>query len=190
MAVAGAGPWLGCASRPWHFWIPSVKCYNTAMSLIDCPECGIEVSAQATFCPRCGFPVKKAGGRAPANAQGLPTIPLTSLDVTKSLIGRLVFGGLLLASGIGFDAPPVVMLALVAWGSGVPIYLKARKAARIGAGPGLPGIDEELTRQLLEAKNQGLQQLSDIDRNATRIAELEERLEFMERLLARQRDEG
>ena len=160
------------------------------MPLIDCPECGIEVSAQATFCPRCGFPVKKAAGRTAADSHGLPTIPLTSLDVTKSLIGRLVFGGLLFASGIGFDAPPVVLLALVAWGSGVPLYLKARKAVRLGAGQNTNAVDEELARQLLEARNQGLQHLADIDRNATQIAELEERLEFMERLLARQRDEG
>lgn len=159
------------------------------MPLIDCPECGIEVSAQATFCPRCGFPVKRAGGRAAAEAHGMPTIPLTSLDVTKSLIGRLVFGGLLFASGIGFDAPPVILLALVAWGSGVPLYLKARKVVRLGTGQSAKAIDEDVARQLLEARNQGVQQLAEIDRNATQIAELEERLEFMERLLARQREE-
>jgi hypothetical protein len=160
------------------------------MPLIDCPECGIEVSAQATFCPRCGFPVKKAGARAVADAHGMPTIPLTSLDVTKSLIGRLVFGGLLFASGIGFDAPPVIMLALVAWGSGVPLYLRARKAVRLGMGQSAKALDDDVAAQLLEARNQGLQQLAEIDRNATQIAELEERLEFMERLLARQREEG
>lgn len=120
----------------------------------------------------------------------MPTIPLTSLDVTKSLIGRLVFGGLLFASGIGFDAPPVILLALVAWGSGVPLYLKARKVVRLGTGQSAKAIDEDVARQLLEARNQGVQQLAEIDRNATQIAELEERLEFMERLLARQREEG
>jgi hypothetical protein len=160
------------------------------MPLIDCPECGIDVSGHATFCPRCGFPVKKAGGRAATGTHGLPTIPLTSLDVTKSLIGRLVFGGLLFASGIGFDAPPVIMLALVAWGSGLPLYLKARKEVRLAGGQSAKVIDDNVAHQLLEAKNQSLQQLAEIDRNATQIAELEERLEFMERLLARQRDEG
>jgi hypothetical protein len=161
------------------------------MPLIDCPECGLAVSAQATFCPRCGFPVKKAGSRHAGDAaRGMAEIPLTSLDVTKSLIGRLVFGGLVLACGIGFDAPPVVMLALVAWGSGIPLYLKARKAARLGATPAAGALDPDLTRQLLEAKTLATQQISDIERNAGQIADLEERIEFMERLLARQREEG
>jgi hypothetical protein len=117
------------------------------MPLIDCPECGLAVSAQATFCPRCGFPVKKAGSRHAGDAaRGMAEIPLTSLDVTKSLIGRLVFGGLVLACGIGFDAPPVVMLALVAWGSGIPLYLKARKAARLGATPAAGALDPSRSR--------------------------------------------
>jgi len=117
-------------------------------------------------------------------------VPLTSLDLTRSLIGRLVFGGLVLASGIGFEAPPVVLLALVAWGSGIPLYLKARKAMRLGiqAPPGELG--PEVAQQLLEARAQTAEQVSAIERNATQIQDLEERVEFMERLLARQREEG
>jgi hypothetical protein len=116
-------------------------------------------------------------------------VPLTSLDLTRSLIGRLVFGGLVLASGIGFDAPPVVLLAFVAWGSGIPLYLKARKAARLGIPPasGLP--DPELATQLLEARSQAAEQVAATERNATQLQDLEERVEFMERLLARQREE-
>jgi len=161
------------------------------MPFIHCPECGLEVSAQATFCPRCGYPVAKVGRRqADRAAHGIAEVPLTSLDVTRSLIGRLVFGGLVLASGIGFDAPPVVLLAFVAWGSGIPLYLKARKAARLGgtAASGLP--DPELATQLLEARSQAAEQVAAVERNATQLQELEERVEFMERLLARQREEG
>lgn len=160
------------------------------MSFIDCPECGLEVSSQATFCPRCGFPVKKAGSRQGRSAsRGMAEVPLTSLDVTRSLIGRLVFGGLVLASGIGFEAEPVIMLAFVAWGSGIPLYLKARKAARLGAGLAAAALDPDLAHQLLEAKSLAAQQISEIERNAGQIADLEERVEFMERLLARQREE-
>jgi hypothetical protein len=160
------------------------------MPFIDCPECGLEVSAQATFCPRCGFPVKKSASRLAGRAsRGMAEVPLTSLDLTRSLIGRLVFGGLVLASGIGFDAPPVVLLAFVAWGSGIPLYLKARKAARLGIPPasGLP--DPELATQLLEARSQAAEQVAATERNATQLQDLEERVEFMERLLARQREE-
>lgn len=28
------------------------------MSLINCPECGKEISDKATFCPNCGFPIE------------------------------------------------------------------------------------------------------------------------------------
>lgn len=162
------------------------------MAFIDCPECGLGVSSEATFCPRCGFPVRKAGSRRQGGSasRGMVEVPLTSLDLTRSLIGRLVFGGLVLASGIGFEAPPVVLLALVAWGSGIPLYLKARKAMRLGiqAPPGELG--PEVAQQLLEARAQTAEQVSAIERNATQIQDLEERVEFMERLLARQREEG
>lgn len=29
------------------------------MSLLKCPECGHNVSSEATTCPNCGFPIKK-----------------------------------------------------------------------------------------------------------------------------------
>jgi hypothetical protein len=159
------------------------------MPLIDCPECGIEVSSQASSCPRCAFPMKKVGNRGARGALGLPKVPLTSLDVTKSIVGRLMFAGLLFASGIGFDAPPVIILSLAAGGSAVPLYLKARRVERLGGVAAPKRLEQQLERQLIEAKDQSFQQLAEIDRNANHIAELEERLEFMERLLARQREQ-
>ena len=44
-------------------------------------------------------------------------------------------------------------------------------------------------RQLTEVRDEARRELAGIDDNSNRIAELEERLEFMERLLARQRDQ-
>jgi len=165
------------------------------MALIDCPECALEVSAQATFCPRCGFPIAKEARRH-ANrhghgAWGLAQAPLTSLDVTKSIVGRLVLAGLFFASGVGFEAPPTILLSLVLAGSSVPLYLKARRAERLGAGGAVDPavIEETVERRLLEAEDRTFGQLAEVDRNAGRIADLEERLEFMERLLAKQRGE-
>ena len=34
------------------------------MALIDCPECGTEVSSAAPSCPKCGFPVADAAAKA------------------------------------------------------------------------------------------------------------------------------
>jgi len=158
------------------------------MALIECPECGTVASTEATFCPQCGFPIKKLKERGSREHSGPPVIPFTMLDVTKSIVGRLVFGGLVLASGIGFDAPPVIMLALVAWGSAVPLYIKARRAHRLGPFAGHRQIEQAVVKQLTEARDETRRELAGIDANASRIAELEERLDFMERLLARYRE--
>lgn len=34
------------------------------MALIDCPECGTQVSSAAPSCPKCGFPVAHAASKA------------------------------------------------------------------------------------------------------------------------------
>src|ERR1043165_9464768 len=38
------------------------------MSMINCPECGNDVSDQAASCPRCGYPLRRATGTTPASA--------------------------------------------------------------------------------------------------------------------------
>jgi hypothetical protein len=134
--------------------------------------------------------VKRLGGHAQKRGGGVPQIPYTVLDATRSIVARLLFGGLVFASGIGFEAPPVILLALVSWGSTVPLYLKARRAHRLGPLGRGGQIDETVVQQLTEVRDATRHELAEIDHNADRIAELEERLEFMERLLARQRDQA
>ena len=34
------------------------------MALVDCPECGKQVSTRATACPHCGFPLSREVGVA------------------------------------------------------------------------------------------------------------------------------
>lgn len=159
------------------------------MALIDCPECGTATSTEATFCPQCGFPVNRLPSHMPVGPSSIPQIPYTVLDATRSIVTRVMFGGLLFASGVAFDAPPTILLALVAWGSAVPLYLKARKAHRLGPAGSVGGqIQQAMVEQLTAVRDETRQELAGIDENASRIAELEERLEFMERLLAQQRD--
>jgi hypothetical protein len=155
------------------------------MALIDCPECGAEASTEATSCPRCGFPIRKKGGRG---LSGHPLIPYTVLDATRSIVGRLLVGGGMFATGIGFDAPPAILLALVVWGSTLPLYLRARRAYRLGPMADPTKLEEQVTRQLTEARDEARAELAGIDVNASRITELEERIDFMERLLARERE--
>jgi ribosomal protein L37E len=40
------------------FSVAPFACYpNASMALIDCPECGTQVSSAAASCPKCGFPI-------------------------------------------------------------------------------------------------------------------------------------
>ncbi len=116
-------------------------------------------------------------------------IALTTLDVTTSIVGRLLLGVAMFASGVGWEAPPVIIGSLIIVGSAVPLWLKARKAERLGGSPDAKAIQDRVEKQLLAAEDREAQQYVDIEQNTNRIAELEERLEFMERLLAKRREE-
>ena len=51
-------------------------------------------------------------------------------------------------------------------------------------------LEERVGQQLMEAEERDAQQSADIEQNTNRTTDREERLEFMERLLARKRYEG
>jgi len=121
--------------------------------------------------------------------RGGSKIALTTLDVTASIVGRVLIGAAMFASGVSWEAPPVIIGSLVIAGSALPLWLKARKAERLGGGVDARALQERVDRQLLDAEDRDSQQLADIEHNTNRIAELEERIEFMERLLTAHRDE-
>ena len=158
------------------------------MALIDCPECGTPASTEATFCPQCGFPIRKVKETQPSTPAGLPAVAFSMLEITRSIVGRILIGAAMVWTGAEFDAPPGVMLGLVAWGSVVPLYLKARKAHRLGPLAGHRDLEEAVRKQLTAARDETERQLATVEQNAGRIAELEERVDFMERLLARERE--
>jgi hypothetical protein len=157
------------------------------MALIECPECGNVTSSEATFCPQCGYAAKKAAPPSPAESGRLAVVPLTMLDITRSIVGRLLVGAGMLASGAAFDAPPAVLLGLVVWGSAVPLYLKARKA-QLGPLAGHRALEEAVRKQLTAARDEAQLERSAIEDNAGKIADLEERIDYLERLLARERE--
>lgn len=157
------------------------------MALIDCPECGNATSSEATFCPQCGYAVRKAKVPVPAEAGRLPVVSLTMLEVTRSIVGRLLLGAGMIWTGVEFEAPPAVLLALVAWGSAIPLYLKARKA-HLGPLTGHRALEEAVRKQLTAARDEAQQERLAIEENAGKIADLEERIDYLERLLARERE--
>ncbi len=159
------------------------------MALIECPECGTDVSSRAQTCPRCAYPLGKGQrGLRRSHGAGIPS-PYSGLDVAKAVVARVVLGGVLFASGVTWEAPPVIISSLVIFGSCVPIWFKARRAAILGSGDEAGALESRLKEFMSDMEYRQVQQLDDIaDQNARQIAELEERLDFTERLLAKQAD--
>ncbi len=159
------------------------------MALIECPECGTDVSSRAQTCPRCAYPFGKGNkGLRRSPGTGIPS-PYSGMDLAKTVVARVVLGGVLFASGITWEAPPVIISALVVFGSCVPVWFKARRAAILRSGSESGVLESRLKEFMSDMEYRQVQQLDDIaEQNARQIAELEERLDFTERLLAKQAD--
>ncbi|MEX1050338.1 MAG: hypothetical protein WEC54_02190 [Gemmatimonadales bacterium] len=95
------------------------------------------------------------------------------------LTGAFAFSGL---DEEGF----AVLAGLTAWASAIPLWWKARKAARARAVSG--HSEHGLQRQLLDMEERIQRELGEIESNTRRVTDLEERLEFTERLLTKYRD--
>ena len=60
------------------------------MALIECPECGRQVSSQAPACPHCGYPVTgTAQVLPPRSASSVPPAPQQNL-VVKVTVARAI----------------------------------------------------------------------------------------------------
>lgn len=66
------------------------------MSLINCPECGTEVSDKATNCPKCGYPI---------NTVSIETTETEKIRVRRKNKGKafLISGGALFILMLGFS---------------------------------------------------------------------------------------
>ena len=148
------------------------------MAYIDCPECRLEISNRAAACPRCGFPMKQKP--AVRFVDGL-----SPLDAAKSIVARVILGGALLASGAAWEAPPVIICSMVVIGSTIPVWLKARKAERLRSSGEIEAIEPPTDRRLVEAEARGRDQVAELDVATHQVEDLQERLEFLERLVAK-----
>lgn len=82
------------------------------MSLIKCPECGREISDQATACPQCGFPLSKPESAAAAPAPPTETEPKSAAKSSAKGCGTA-----LLIVFLGFIALVVMVIVIGASGS-------------------------------------------------------------------------
>ena len=152
------------------------------MALIDCPECGREVSNSAVACPECAYPVRA----------GTPSVPPRAVSgsvrrpgwTAVSIVGRIAVGGFLfLLAEPGSVA--IGLVGLVIAGSAIPTWF-GYKLERLRAGwadtalvDGLDARMVELEHQHGELEHRHLEQMTD----------LEGRIEFAERLLTKQREQ-
>jgi len=151
------------------------------MAFTDCPECGLGISERATACPRCGFPTKPRQDVRYVSG-------LSALDAAKSIVGRVIMGVAVFAGGVSWDAPPVILCSLVLFGSTIPVWLKARKFERLRAGTEVSSIESVPKRRLAAAEPRGRPQVTELEQASQQVEDLQERLEFLERLVAKRHE--
>ncbi len=98
------------------------------MAIVQCLECGGNVSTRAETCPHCGYPAENY----PSIAQSL-LLSLIVLAVQLFLVSPLLFGALLLDPDISFGAQILIATLL---GTGIPcwiVYLIRKKKTNIGS---------------------------------------------------------
>ena len=149
------------------------------MALIDCPECGWQVSDTAAACPKCAY---RLGAGAPAVQPSRAVTRYTKSVwwTAASIVGRIGAGvtlwGLARGGSGGMDMA-VFLAGLLIAGSAIPTwfrYTAQLKERRVDT-----GLEDRLEDRMLEQE----------DRHLEQIADLEERLEFAERLLTKQREQ-
>ncbi len=147
------------------------------MALIECPECGWEVSDTAARCPKCAY---RLGARTP------PIPPSAVKRSSKrewkmaalSVVAKLGVGLFLLGLGIAEDEYTGVLGGLIVGGSAIPTFLRAWKIRLESARPDA-ALPDGLADRMVELEHRHLEQMTD----------LEERMEFAERLLTKQREQ-
>ncbi len=170
------------------------------MALIECPECGREVSSSALACPACAYPV----------ATGTPSEPVRAVSPRKmrdramlagQIGARLFVGVMLIVAGVEWTPEDASIAATIGGilvaGSAIPVWIRARSGqllsraeremiALVGTGSAAR-LDEE---RLATMEQRHREQMTELARmQADQIAELEERVDFAERILTKQREQ-
>ena len=166
------------------------------MALVECPECGAGVSSSAVACPSCAFPIRAPLSSLqvaqPASAPGRRTptgATAVALDTVKGVAARLVMGAFLILTAIPFEAVPAVIGGIVVAGSSFFLWRKAKKAATMDSDGGQTSA--QVKEFLLDAEERQLRAIADFEEQAEqRLADLEERIDFHERLLIKSREQS
>ena len=160
------------------------------MALIECPECGREVSNRAAACPECAYPVGTETPAEPPRAVKAPP-KRQWWRTAMSIVGRLTVGAIMVTAG--GDASEATIAAviggLIIGASAIPVFYRDR-IERLKAGWGATTLDDRIEDRMVELEHRHREQIRQVDQMHTaQIAELEERIDFTERLLTKQREQ-
>ena len=159
---------------------------GTDMALIDCPECGRELSSVAETCPGCAYPIQRPP--ATADAARRPATGESKWWVTAaSVVGRLSLGSVLM----GVHSKEMAIIGgIVIAASAFPTWYRAKidrlRASQSGAAP-LSTLEARMAA-LEEHQHDRLKQIEQA--RSEQIVDLEERVEFAERLLTKRGQVG
>jgi hypothetical protein len=159
------------------------------MALIDCPECGHEVSSNAAVCPACAYPVKTA--TQPVSQRAVTVPPEYKWWKTAlSMLLRVAVGAVIAGVGGGEEESVMAIIGgVLIGGSAIPTWYRSR-IERLKAGRGVADLEYGFEDRMAEFEQRQQEQFDRLERMHTgQIADLEERVDFAERLLAKQRDQ-
>ena len=156
------------------------------MALIGCPECGREVSSSAAVCPECAYPVGAGTPSVPPRAKSGST--KRPWWTAVSIIGRIAAGGILfLLAEEGSVA--IGLVGLLVAGSAIPTWYR-HKMERLRAGWADTALADGLEDRMAEMEHRYREQMVQFEQTHTaQMTDLEERIDFAERLLTKQRQQ-
>ena len=156
------------------------------MALIDCPECGREVSSSAAVCPVCAYPVSTGTPPVPPRAVSEPP-KYRWWKTTIPLLGRVVLGVMLAAIGGDEEGSVAAVIGgVIIAGSAIPAWYRD-KIERLKAGRAAEGLDDRFADRMADLEHRQQVQMDRLEQMHTeQMADLEERIDFAERLLTKQ----
>lgn len=165
------------------------------MTLVLCPECRHQISTRAATCPQCGYPLtgEQHAPRLPvpvAAPQPVVRTPGTYLTPMFALGASVVLAFTGLFAMVGTEEEGfAVMAGLIAWGSAIPIWWKTRKKARAQALTGAVETQARVDEHLKAIEERFREPLARLDDGTRQMEEIEERMDFLERLMTKVRDD-
>lgn len=102
------------------------------MTLIECPECGREVSDQAEACPDCAFPISAEQDLSQGGSEEVQTIEATGKSYKAQMalgVAGMVLGVIVLVAGAANESTGASIFGATIAGTGLLAYLSGRASA-------------------------------------------------------------